>query len=80
MSKAYPLPHGLQPISLNLRQAAAFIGVSHQVMLRMIRDGSIPPPRSYGKRSLYVIDELRAAVLGLPKADGNLPSLPDGEA
>jgi hypothetical protein len=65
------IPAGCLPFAVTLNVAAAMINVSPATYLKMQAEGLMPKPRVFGRRKLYVLDEIRAALLALPTGDGD---------
>ncbi|MFY9656928.1 MAG: hypothetical protein WAK01_10125 [Methylocystis sp.] len=64
------LPAGLRPVTLNERNAAAYVGVAPNTFRKMVRLGLMPKPKKVGGRNLNVIAELDKAIAALP-VDGS---------
>lgn len=63
-------------ISLNRVEVALAIGVSPDSVDRMVKDGSLPRPRRWQTRKIWLVSEIEAALTELP-VDGQ--TAPQGE-
>ena len=60
-------------ISLNRVEVALAIGVSPGSVDRMVEDGSLPRPRRWMTRKIWLVSEIEAALTDLP-VDGQTAS------
>ena len=64
------LPASLPPLGLSLNEVAAFIGVSPNKYLELVRRGLMPQPRMIDGRRVYDRELAHAAFKHLPTANG----------
>lgn len=61
------LPPGIVPFAVEIRAAAALIGIGEGTFRDMVADGRMPEPRPIGSRVLWDTEEVRAAWRAIPK-------------
>ena len=69
------LPASLPPLGLSLDEVAAFIGVSPNKYLDLVRRGLMPQPRMVDGRRVYDRELAHAAFKHLPTANGRGTSM-----
>lgn len=52
---------------LRKAEVLEMVGVSYPTIWRWVRAGSFPKPISMGERSMWVMDEVQAWILSLPR-------------
>jgi hypothetical protein len=60
----------INPFGLSRGQAALLAGVSPGTWDKMVQDGSMPPPRVWGRRKLWLAPEVEQALMELPISSG----------
>lgn len=77
LGQARPVPR----ISLNRIEVALAIGVSPDSVDEMVLDGTLPKPRRWRKRKIWLVSEIEAALTELPTDGQNLiqEQAPDDE-
>ena len=60
------------PLGMSREEAAAYIGVSMTTFDVMVGDGRMPRARRVGMRKIWILDELRASLIALPR-EGEAP-------
>jgi hypothetical protein len=63
--KRVPLPDNLPPRGLSRTQAAAYVGVSPTLFDRGVKDGKLPRPFRFYRRTLWDKEKLDAAIAAL---------------
>lgn len=67
MTRARDLPCPREPLGLSMEHAAAYLGISLSLFLRMVADGRMPRPRRADGRRIWDADEIAAAFRSLPR-------------
>jgi predicted DNA-binding transcriptional regulator AlpA len=73
--RAVQLPAGLTPCALNREQSAAFVGLSPPSFDDAVKKSVFPQPHLFGRRQLWMQQELEEAVRALPRR-GDEPGMP----
>lgn len=69
------LPLSLPPRGLNRIQAAAYVGISANFFDQLVKERTMPAPRTVGSRRVWDRLELDVAFSRLPKLDGTTPTV-----
>ncbi len=56
------LPPSLSPEGLGRAQAAEFCGISSNTFNTFVENGQLPQPIRFGRRKVWTVDTLRAAL------------------
>lgn len=67
-------PAGVVRFAMSRVEAAFMAGVSTGTFDKMVADGALPQPRSWGARKLWLKPELELALLDLPEAPDATPN------
>lgn len=56
----------LEPLLVGYDDLTKLLGVSRRGLQRMVHQGQLPSPRKLGRRTVFVLTEVRQAIAQLP--------------